>query len=505
MVSGTDIRRIIIVGGGTAGWMAACYLSRFLQRQDGEITLIESPSIKTIGVGEATLPSLVRFIRNMGFDEKEFMQHCKATYKLGIKFRNWIKQEHEYWHPFGICGCIIDGLDLFHFWIKANRQNYESYSDYSLQALIAENDKSPHSVDDVTKIKETGAYAFHLDAAAFADYLKGKAVATGVKHVLAEVEHVSVNDEDEITQIKTDDGQTYAADLYIDCTGFRGLLINQALAVPFIDWSEYLLCDRAVALSFAADNEMSPNTRTVALDAGWSWQIPLSDRLGCGYVYSSSHKDDDAAVNELTALMNNHRSISKEPLFISMPVGHRQQFWKGNCLALGLAAGFLEPLESTGIHFIQHGLETFMDYFPDRKLNPLLINTYNKKMTNSFEEARDFLMLHYILSQRDDTLFWQNCRSVKIPGSLQALLDLYDETGIVEGFKARVFPDTSYFHILSGGGRFPRRPLPMVNVSDSSKVNQILEKVKDRNLAMIKPLMNHKNWIELINADRNSS
>ncbi len=504
MTASTDIRRIIIVGGGTAGWMAACYLSRFLKRTDSDITLVESPSIKTIGVGEATLPGLVRFIRNMGFDEREFMRDCKATYKLGIKFKDWIRKEQDYWHPFGVCGGIIDGMDLFHFWIKANRQHDESYSDYSLQALIAENARSPCSTEDVSHIMETGAYAFHLDAAAFANYLKGKAVSAGVKHILAEVEHVPVNEKGEIIQIETDSGQKHTADLYIDCTGFRGLLISRALAIPFTEWSDYLLCNRAVALSFETDKVMHPNTCATALDAGWSWQIPLSDRLGCGYVYSNAHKDDAAAVAELMEFMSDHHAVNQEPQFLSMAVGHRQQFWTGNCLALGLAAGFLEPLESTGIHFIQYGLETFMDYFPDRKLERSLIDAYNDRMKIAYEESRDFIMLHYLLSQREDTLFWQNCRSVKIPPSLQKLLSLYDEAGILEGLKAGVFPDTSYFHILSGGERFPRRPLPMVNVSDQDKVTQVFENIKIANIAMMKPLPNHKKWIELLNNKQGS-
>lgn len=492
-----DIRHIIIVGGGTAGWMAACYLSRFLSRVESKITLIESPSVTTIGVGEATLPTLVRFVRNMGFDEMEFMRRCKASYKLGIKFINWVEQEHSYWHPFGVCGVIIDGMDLFHFWFNAGKHHKESYSDYSLQALIADSGKSPNSAADESKIMEAGAYAYHLDAAALADYLKEKAISFGVDYIQADVTKTALNEKGEIDSITSDDGSVLTADFYIDCTGFRAELIANALDTPFIDWSDSLLCNRAVAVSFEADSKMHANTHAIALDAGWSWQIPLNDRLGCGYVYSSAHKADTDAFDELSKLMCNQKALNQEPLFLSMPVGHRQQFWRGNCLALGLSAGFLEPLESTGIHLIQHGLEMFMDYFPDKKLLPSLINTYNEKMTTLYDDTRGFLMLHYLLSQRDDTAFWRDCRSVEIPASLESLLDLYDESGIIEGVKPGGFPASSYFHILSSGARFPRRALPMVNVSDQARVRRILDNIKEKNNSIVSLLPNHKEWLEL--------
>ncbi|MBT7952574.1 MAG: tryptophan 7-halogenase [Gammaproteobacteria bacterium] len=495
-----DINRIIIVGGGTAGWMATCYLQRFLSRVDSKITLIESPSIETIGVGEATLPTIVRFLRNMGFDEQEFMRECKATYKLGINFHNWVRKDHNYWHPFGVCGSIIDGIDLFHFWINAGRQSNESYSDYSLQAQIAENGKAPNFKEDVSKIIENGAYAYHLDAGEFANYLKGKAVSSGVEHVFADVDEVSLNSEGAIDYLTTKEGNKYEADLYIDCTGFHGRLISEAMKVAFIDWSEYLLCNKAVALSFEKNSKMNANTNSVALEAGWSWQIPLSDRLGCGYVYSSDHKNETEALDELMDLMSDEYVLSDEPKNLTIPVGHRSQFWKGNCLSLGLAGGFLEPLESTGIHLIQYGIETFMDYFPDRKFDTSLTSAYNKKMTSAYEESRDFLMLHYYLSQREDTEFWNDCRSTKQPVSLEALLNLYDESGVIETMTTRAFPATSYFHILSGGERYPRRPLAMTNVSDLTKVNQIMLSIKERNLVLTEQSPDHKMLIDLINS-----
>jgi len=498
MVDSSIIKKIVIVGGGTSGWMAAMYLNRFLKRQDCEITLIESPSIETIGVGEATIPQLVRFIRNLDLDEKEFMQECHATYKLGIKFFDWIRKDHAYWHPFGICGGLIDNIDLYHFWVKATQTGNinEPYSAYSLQALAADMGKSPCPIDGTSQIMDAGAYAYHLDAAAFADYLKGKAIPSGVKHIYADVNQVLVNDSGYITHVKTKNEQIITADLFIDCTGFLGLLIEKTLGDSFVDWSSYLFCDKAVVLPLNRKEEIHPFTRATALDAGWCWQIPLINRLGCGYVYSSSHIEDENAAQELLNFTINAETSNKEPRFLSMRVGHRQNFWKGNCISLGLAAGFIEPLESTGIFFIQHGLELLMDYFPDKEPNPILIDTYNKRMTKAFEEIRDFIMLHYLISQREDTSFWQDCCDIGLPDTLQTMLQMYTEAGILEGINMWLFPEASYFHILSGGELLPRRPWPMINVSDFSKARYIMNKMKQRNLDTANSLPSYLNWLE---------
>jgi tryptophan halogenase len=494
-----EIRSLLVIGGGTAGWMTANYLSRFLRRTETEIILIESPSIASIGVGEATLPSLVRFIRNMGFDEKEFMLQCKATFKLGIKFTNWIRREYSYWHPFGICGSFIDGIDLFHFWLKFRHSADERYSAYSLQARIADMGKSPCPIAGSSRILDTGAYAYHLDAGAFADYLRLKAVSAGVIHVSADIAHVSVNDENKIEHVITADDRKFTADLYIDCTGFQGILIGKALGTKYLDWSKHLLCDRAVVIPLPIGSDIHPNTVSTALSAGWCWQIPLRDRVGCGYVYSSNYISDEQAASELAAFAGVDEARRPEPRYLQMAVGRREEFWRGNCVAIGLAGGFIEPLESTGIHFIQYGLETLMDMFPDRNMNPALGENYNRLMVCAYEEIRDFIMLHYYLSRRDDSAFWQDCRNLGLTDTLKGLLRLYGESGNLSGIGVHVFPDTSYYHILSGGEYLPKRPSPMVNVSDPVLVKNILREIRNENTRLALAMPSHKSYLDSLN------
>ena len=496
MNSGLEIKRILIIGGGTSGWMSAVYLNRFLMHSRREITLIESPSLAPIGVGEATLPTLVRFIRNMEFDEREFMRECKATYKLGIKFTDWIEKNYIYWHPFGICGSPIDGIDLFHFWLKLDDTGKTRYSDYSLQALVADRARAPRYLNKSSQIIDSGAYAYHLDASLFAAYLKKKATGSGVKYIQSDVDVAITDNKGQISQVKTADGRVLTADLYIDCTGFQGLLIGKTLKVDYIDWSDRLLCNRAVVLPRPVDQAFHPNTRSTALSAGWCWQIPLTDRMGCGYVYSNNHLSDEDAAGELGLFVSGRRKPAGEFRYLVMPVGHRRLFWSGNCIAIGLAGGFVEPLESTGIHFIQQGLESLMGLFPDKNFNPVLCDAYNRNMASTYEEIRDFIMLHYMLTTRSDSSFWVDCRQVNIPDSLSGLLDMYGECGVLSSPGIHVFPDTSYFHILSGGRRLPRRASPMIYISDISKVREILERIKQNNSDTANTFPEHKSYID---------
>ena len=492
--------RIIIVGGGTAGWMTANYLARFLARVGSEITLIESPRVATIGVGEATLPSLVRFVRNMGFDEQEFMRECNATYKLGIKFRDWIARGYSYWHPFGICGSFIDGQDLFHFWHKFNSGGQDRYSDYSLQASIADAGKAPCDKSGASAIIDAGAYAYHLDAAALARFLKAKAISAGVRYLHLNIDAVTAA-HGNIRHVRTEDGVVHEADLYIDCSGFSRLLISEVSDAGFVDWSGYLLCDRAVVATRPVDNLTHANTCSTALGAGWCWQIPLGNRTGCGYVYSSAHTSDELATAEFISMIGSDPEPGTEPRYMPMQVGHGAEFWAGNCVAIGLSGGFVEPLESTGIHFIQQGIEALMDRFPDSEMNPVLQKDYNHLMIRSYEEIRDFILMHYLLSTRDDTPFWNDCRHTGIPATLQDLLDLYDESGKIIDRQVRVFPDTSYFHILSGGRRLPRRPMPMVDVSDPVMVRQILQRIRITNRQIVEALPLHPDYIRSLAAN----
>ena len=487
-----NISRIVIVGGGTAGWMTAAYLRR---RTGCTITLIESATIGTIGVGEATIPALVDFVHNMQLDEAEFMRRCHATYKLGIKFVNWVHEQHVYWHPFGLCGGQIDGIDLFHFWLQRYRAGHDTapYSSYSLQALLCDTDKAHRPIDGAPVLAN---YAYHLDASALADFLQTMAINEGVYHIVDTVRHVGLDARGMIKHIETTSGHAWAADLYIDCTGFRGLLIEQALADPWIDWSHLLLCDRAVVLRLPQDQTMPPYTRSTGLPAGWVWQIPLSHCTGCGYVYSSAHATDESAARALLAYANQAERSPADLRHLRMRVGRRQHFWVKNCLSVGLAAGFIEPLESTGIFFIQRALDVLIDCFPDTAFSDAFIRTYNTRMAAVYDEVRDFILLHYLLVQRQDTPFWRDCRSVRVPDSLQNWMALYAETGLAEeAARDPVFRETNFYHILAGGAYLPRRPLPRADFLPFATVETLLEQIRQQNRRLAGTLPTHRELI----------
>lgn len=498
-----NIGSILIVGGGTAGWMAASYLNRFLSPSGCRVTLVESAEIGTIGVGEATIPTLVKFVREMALDEAAFMRATHATYKLGIRFDDWIHPGHGYFHPFGVCGSRIDAIDLFHFWLKGVRTGRwdGGYSDYSIQKLLSLSDQAPRPVDGPSPIINNGSYAYHIDATALADYLREIAVGEGVSHLRDTVGEVVRGTDGMIARIETEGGRSLQADLYIDCTGFAGLLIEQGLDDPWVDWSHLLLCDRAVVRQLAPDGTMPPYTVSTGLDAGWMWRIPLSHRIGCGYVYSSAHTDDETAARALAGRSGAEGSDGVEPVGLrrlKMRVGHRKNFWSGNCVSIGLAAGFIEPLESTGIYFIQKGLEMLLEYFPDRSLDKTLIRNYNGEMETAFDEVRDFVLLHYLLSQRDDTAFWRDARAVAVPDSLAELLALYRESGKMVRERGTVFHDTNFYFILAGGECLPRRYLPRADFSDFDAVAKIMDGIKVSNQALAERMPSHQALMEML-------
>lgn len=497
MGTSEPIRKILIAGGGTAGWMTAAYLQHFLRPGDCEITLVESELVKSIGVGEATLPALVRFIRTLGYDEAELMAACNATYKLGVKFIDWSESDVSYWHPFGICGGYIDGIDIFHHWNTLRIQSGidTQYSDYSLQALLAESAKFPFTDGKSSFLYKAGAYAYHIDAGLFAEYLMGKATAAGVRHIRSGITAVETDNSGHIISVSTGDGSSHYADLFIDCTGFRALFMEDQLQVPWIDWNSSLLCDRAVVLPRPRPARIAPFTRSTAMEAGWCWTIPLQHREGYGYVYSSSHKEDDDAATELLEFCGED-SAHTDVRHLQMRIGHRQDFWRGNCVAIGLSGGFIEPLESTGIYLIQQGIESLMDNLPAMDFNPVLMRTYNDLMTVAYEEIRDFILLHYLPSRGGLTAFWNDCRHVPVPDSVSTLLALYRETGNLPALKLGVFPEASYYHILAGNGLYPSRPLPQTRVTATERVAGIFQEITDNNAGYVTSMPSYTGWLE---------
>jgi tryptophan halogenase len=494
------IREVLIVGGGTAGWMTATHLATEFRSTGRRVTLIESSNVPIIGVGEATVPSLVGYLRVLGIDEREFIRRCHATYKLGIKFINWQRGEDSFWHPFGPAGGHIDDVQLFHFWLKSLHAGHaeQAYSSYSAQALLGDLEKSPGPLTGSSMILDQGQYAYHLDAGAFAEFLKSIAVERGAKHIVDDVTGCELDQHGHIGGISTRATGTLKADLYIDCSGFKALLAEGTLGDPYVDWSDILLCDRALAAPLPGSDSMPPYTRSTALSAGWAWQIPLSHRVGNGYVYCSSFIDEASAARELANLLRVDPA-NFTPRSISMRIGHRRNFWRGNCIAIGLAAGFVEPLESTGLFLIQRGLGLLMDYFPDCGCDSKLSERYNRRMTDAYNEVRDFILLHYVLSQRADSPFWIQYRNIALPDSLRETLELYDRTGLVEPVRHALFQDSSWYSILSGQHRLPRAYHRRADLSDFSKVRHIMSVIKNNNQQLAQPLPSHRTYIEHIN------
>jgi tryptophan 7-halogenase len=506
-----SIKNILIVGGGTSGWITAAFLNRFLDPARCRITLVESATVGTIGVGEATVPPLVPLLRMLGIAEDDFLRQCHATYKLGIKFVDWNRGaegvgKDEIWHPFGPIGApVVENLPLFHHWLRDKREGRETgaYTAYSLQASLGDMNKAPRGLQTGSVVMSTGAYAYHLDAKAFAGYLAALATRRGVVHMVDDVVAAPLDARGFVSCVETAAHGKLVADLYIDCSGFAGLLIERALGDPHVDWSNHLLCDRAVVMPLPAEPSMPPYTRATALNAGWAWKIPLSNRTGTGYVYSSRFIAEDAAARELIAVHRQDPDKST-PSQLRMRVGRRANFWVKNCVSIGLAAGFLEPLESTGLFLVQKGVELLLDYFPDAEFNGALIRRYNEQMGTEFAQVRDFIVLHYLLNRRQDSEFWKTSREAAPPESLAQTMDFYHQTGQLDWTSTSLFREPSFHAIVSGFDRLPRTPHSMAAQIDVAKSRQIMADIKAKNLEIARASPDHRALIEAINAAGNA-
>jgi tryptophan halogenase len=491
------IRKIAIVGGGTAGWMTAALLNRRLPPVRYQVTLVESEAIGTIGVGEATIPTLIQFLRQVGIAEDEFLRRSHGTYKLAIQFVDWRRGDDLYYHPFGPIGGTIDGILLYHHWRKARQEGRDPspYASYAQQVRLVEDARGPRPYQGSSPLVENGTYAYHLDASLFAELLRDVSTRRGVEHVIDDVLRVELDERGRIDHLVTREHGPLRADLFVDCTGFAGHLIERALGSPWQDWTHVLLCDRALAVSLPRPALLDPYTRATALDAGWVWRIPLSHRIGSGYVYSSAFVSDDEAERTLLA----HTGLDParfEPRRIRMRIGHRARFWVGNCVAIGLAGGFIEPLESTGIYLIQKGAELLLDHLPDRDMNPRLARHYDAFMSSVYDEVRDFIVLHYVLSRREDSEFWRAYRHVTPPDSLRETLDLYERTGMVVWPHPWLFRDISFCAIAGGLEHLPEALLPRTHATDPEKAWQVLTEIKAENARLSATLPDHTEFID---------
>jgi len=472
------IERVAIVGGGSAGWMTAAALAKTLDTRNISITLVESEEIGIVGVGEATIPPIQQFNRLLEIDERDFLRETKATFKLGIEFVNWKEQGSRYLHPFGTYGASVGSLAFHEYWQRLYLNGKAAdISKYSLSCLAAPMNKFCHPTNDTGSPLSQLGYAYHFDASLYARYLRNLSNGLGVVRVEGKVERVEKNAlTGEIEHIGLQSGELIKADLFIDCTGFSSLLLGQNMGVGFREWSHWLPCDRAIAIPTENVDALASYTRSTAHNVGWQWRIPLQHRVGNGYVYSSPYLSDEEALEIIfNSLQGNELG---EPRHLKFIAGRRNQFWVKNCVAIGLSAGFLEPLESTSIHLIQRGIARLLDYFPGRDFNTSLINRYNSQLIKEYQQVRDFLILHYKLNERSDSDFWRYCQSMDIPESLQHKIDLYSGSGRVYRDDDELFNVTSWIAVMHGQGLRAKNYHPLLDKAPIGKIKAQLDEIQ---------------------------
>jgi tryptophan halogenase len=473
------LRRVVIVGGGTAGWMTAAALGRFLTR-DGQtsVTLIESEAIGTVGVGESTIPQINIFNRMLGLDENEFVRKTKATFKLAIEFRDWKEIGHSYHHPFGPYGIDMEAVSFHAYWLKLHAMGEtDDLGEYSLQVLGSRQSKFMRPNGQANSPLGSIAYAFHFDAGLYAKFLREYSEARGIVRQEGKIASVQQNGETgHVTSVTLESGQVVEGDLFIDCSGFRGLLIAQTLKTGFEDWSHWLPNDRAVAVPCASGGSISPVTRATARPAGWQWRIPLQHRIGNGYAFSSNHISEDEATSYL--LSNLDGEPLADPWVLKFTAGRRLKSWDKNVVAIGLAAGFMEPLESQSIHLIQVGIARLLAMFPDRDFRQPDIDRYNRVMQFEYEKIRDFLILHYKATTRNDTAYWDYLREMSVPDYLADKMAVFESYGRIFRENEELFNDTSWFAVMVGQGITPKGYDPMVDVMGVDELRKRMADIK---------------------------
>ena len=489
------IRKIVIVGGGTAGWMAAAPLALKLG-QRCEIVLVESPDIGTIGVGEATLPTIRFYNKALGLDGADFIRKTQATFKLGIEFKDWGHLGNRFFHGFGDFGPPIDNVSPHMHWLRLARADPDmpSYEQWSVATAMARKLKFTPPAGDQPSAGNAFSYGFHFDAGLYAAYLRDYAIARGVKRIEAMINEVELRPADGfIAAVKLSDGRRIEGDLFIDCSGFRGLLIEGALKAGYDDWSDLLPCNSALAVPCAKAVNITPFTTSTAKAAGWQWRIPLQHRTGNGHVYSNAFTTDDEAARVLLEGLDG-RALD-DPRQLRFTTGRRRKQWSKNCVAMGLASGFVEPLESTSIYLIEHAVGSLIQLFPDCEFRPELANEFNRLMLVKYESVRDFIIMHYKLTNRSDTDFWRHCASMPIPDALRHQIELFRESGRVVVYDQDGFRAPSLISILLGLGVVPKTYDPFVDLIDLKQLSVHFARVRDAINGTVNAMPDHAAYI----------
>lgn len=481
--------RIVVAGGGTAGWMAAAALSRTLGRT-ASVKLVESDMIGTVGVGESTIPPLANYLRVLNIPEADFMRATHATFKLGIQFDNWRVPGEGYFHSFGATGKDHWSAGFQHFWMEGKARGHDApYDDYCLELLAAREGRFAHLPDNRVN------YAFQLDATAFARFLRGIAESEGTQRIEGKISHVDLDgDSGDIAAITLENGKRVEGDLFIDCTGFRALLIGQAMHVGYDDWTHYLPCDSAIAVQTSSVRAPVPYTRAMAHDAGWQWRIPLQHRVGNGIVYCSRYLDHDAAEERLLGNIEGETTTKTNRL--RFQTGARRKQWHKNCVAVGLSSGFMEPLESTSIHLIQRAILRVIRMLPaGGKVSTRDIDEFNAQQFQDMEQIRDFLILHYKATERDDSPFWNYCRTMEIPDTLDHKIELFRETGRVFRNNEELFAENSWAQVMMGQGIMPQSHHPVAGKLSDGELDHLLRGLRESVAKTVAGLPPHGEYV----------
>ena len=488
MVSGAKIENVVVVGGGTAGWTAAAAIARLIGA-NLNVVLVESDAIGTVGVGEATIPPFRTMHRLLKVDEADFLAKVQGTIKLGISFENWRSVGHDYIHSFGFTGQGCWAAGFQHFWLKAKQLGFaEEFSRYAPELMAAKAGKFGLLQQDAL------SYAYHLDATAYAKVLRQQAEQDGVTRVEGKIIDVQQTESGDISEVVLESGQVVKGDLFIDCSGFVSLLMDKTLGTEFEDWTHWLPCDRAIAVQTEAVSEPIPYTRSIARESGWQWRIPLQTRVGNGLVYCSEFMSDDEARN--TLLANIEGELITDPRVLRFRTGQRTQHWNRNCVALGLAAGFLEPLESTSIHLIQRGVIRLLQMFPYGGIVESDRTEFNRQMDAEFRFIRDFIIMHYHVTERTDSEFWRRCRNMDIPDDLKHRLDLFRDSGRVFEAEFDIFRENSWTQVMLGQGIEPQSYHPIVDMMGEQELRQFMQIQGQKVDRVLKQLPTHQEFIE---------